>query len=106
MTVTPERTIVNRSSVPQVSLTCEAFGIPPPQLTWRIDKTGEILTDASSIEIDITSNDINVTTSVLTFYDPRNPDESNYTCSAANDVVNVLGTAENDTGELFIQGQT
>lgn len=33
------------------------------------------------------------------------PDESNYTCQAINNVVNVLETPEEVTGELYVQGK-
>lgn len=105
VTVSPASTIINRSSELSVELTCEAFGIPPPTLTWSVDKTGQTLTtDTNGVEIDTTDNGDGTTTSVLTISEPRDPDESNYTCSAVNGVTNVLGTAESGTAELFVQG--
>ena len=46
----------------------------------------------------------NVITSVLTITSPMDPDESNYTCSASNNIQNVLGTPEQVTGTLYVQG--
>ena len=43
-------------------------------------------------------------TSLLIINNPRDPDESNYTCSAFNGVENSLNTPEQATADLFVQG--
>ena len=103
MTVGPELTVINESSVSFIDLNCYSFGIPPPILTWTKIRTDEVLTSESLIQI-TESQTLNSSFSVLRIYIPRDPDESNYTCTAVNDITNVLETPENGTVEVYVQG--
>ena len=84
-------------------MTCESFGIPPPILTWVKDSTNEILVSESFIQIEEDST-ADSSTSILQIYEPADPDESNYTCIAVNNITNVLDTPEQDTAVLYVQG--
>ena len=103
MTVEPQLTVINESTVSFIELECYSFGIPPPTLTWTKLRTGEILISESLIQIS-ESGTHNSSVSVLRIYSPRDPDESNYTCKAVNNITNVLGTPESGTVELYVQG--
>lgn len=103
VTVTPERIIVNTSSVSSVSFTCEVFNIPLSTIVWTKEATNTTLVEDGKVTIQQTTTS-NLTTSVLTITNPMNPDESNYTCSATNNIQNVLDTPEQATGELYVQG--
>lgn len=104
--MTPQLTVVNESSVLFLELTCWSFGIPPPTLTWTKIRTGDVLlSDNFILNIQIfESQTTNSSNSILRIHQPRDPDESNYTCSAVNDITNVLQTPENGTVEVYVQG--
>ena len=98
--------IINSSSVTSVSFSCQVISIPQSTITWiqeskdtTLRQDGKILIQQSTIG--------NLTTSQLTITAPiMDPDESNYTCSASNNVQNVLGTPERVTGTLYVQGNS
>ena len=98
ITVTPKLIIVNTSSEPSISFTCEVFGIPIPLVTWTKQRSN---TNNGMVQQTATGNNI---TSILMINIPRDPDESNYTCSGANNVTNVINTPEQETVELYVQG--
>ena len=104
VTVAPELTIINESSVNFLDLTCSSFGIPPPSLTWTKIRTGETLISESLIEISESNNTVNSSLSVLRLFIPRDPTESNYTCAAVNNITNVLDTPESGNAEVYVQG--
>ena len=58
----------------------------------------------SLIQISESDNAVNSSLSILRIYIPRDPDESNYTCVAVNNITNILDTPENDNAELYVQG--
>lgn len=97
VTATPLVIVVNSSSA-TVTFTCETFGIPLPNITW-IKERGN--TNVGVVQQTVTGN---MVTSTLFISDPRDTDESNYTCSADNGVTNVLSTPENATVQLYVQG--
>lgn len=99
--VLPSEAIVNTSTVQSVSFECRATGPPVPSITWIKEKTNTILTNEASIQITSTTNDDGIISSWLTIFTPRDPDESNYTCSAKN-IAEV--PADNSTVQLFVQG--
>ena len=99
----PEVIIVNSSTVPLVQFTCQVFSIPPSSVSWTKESTNTALGQDGRTLIQQTTIG-NVTTSILTITSPMDPDESNYTCSASNNVQNVLGTPEQVTGTLYVQG--
>ena len=103
VTVTPEQIIIN-STVSSVKFTCYVFGIPSPLVTWIKNRTGEVLTDVGSIDIDETST-YSSRTSILTISIQGDPDESNYTCITVNNITNVLDTPETATSVLYVQGK-
>ncbi|XP_019853400.1 PREDICTED: hemicentin-1-like [Amphimedon queenslandica] len=101
-TVTPSQIIVNSTAVSSITFTCYSFGIPPPSLRWIKEKGGALLMSLGPTQILGSSIDSS-STSVLTLFRPSDVDESNYTCIAVNNVTNVLGTPEDDVGELYVQ---
>lgn len=103
VSVSPALIIVNRSSLPSVSFSCVVTGIPLPLVTWIQGRTNTNLTNDITTEIQQTTTG-NTVVSVLTIPSPREPDESNYTCSGANNVTNLLNTPEQATAELYVQG--
>lgn len=97
VTATPLVAIVNSSSTP-FTFTCQAFGIPPPTITWTKGRAN------GNNGVDQQTVTGSVTTSTLTFDDPSDLDESNYTCSASNGITNVLSTPEQVTVIFYVQG--
>ena len=103
-TVSPTLIIINSSSSDPIQFTCESFGIPPPSISWIRVRTNTTLTTFRDVEISPDEKTVNNTVSRLTIHNPTDPDESNYTCVAVNDITNVLGTPETATAELYVQG--
>ena len=96
--------VVNSSSVASVSFSCQVISIPKSTITWIQESTNTALRHDGKILIQ-ESTIGNLTTSQLTITAPiMDPDESNYTCNASNNVQNVLGTPERATGILYVQG--
>ena len=88
------------------SFTCRAFGIPIPNIIWikNSDRT-ELNNTMGSITIVTTILPPSSIASTLTFHTTSKTDESAYTCVGSNGVVNNIGTPENDTVDLFVQGE-
>ena len=73
-----------------VSMNCEAFGVPPPNITWfkgtdPLDLSSPLITSTSNTIGHITSSEINIT--LLSF-----SDDSDYYCTATNVLVSVQTT--------------
>ena len=98
--------VVNQTQT--ATLSCQAFGIPTPSISWIDESTGSLVTESDGITI-ITSSpwNVNVSTllSVLTFLNATRENQSTYTCVGSNGVSNVIDTPENDTVTLFVQGE-
>ena len=103
-TVFPTLIIINSSSADPIFFTCESFGIPPPSISWIQVRTNTTLSTFRDVEVSPDEKTVNSTVSRLTIHNPTDPDESNYTCVAVNDITNVLGTPETATAELYVQG--
>ena len=84
---------------------CSVFGVPLPNVTWSIEN--EILSvelEENGIEItEIDSN--NTRTSVLNFTSVLSTDATVYTCTAVNDITNVLNTPTSGIVTLVVQGK-
>ena len=106
---------VNESD--SVSFVCESFGVPAPQLLWfNTSSPDGVVGDSSAAlqelpgVVDITSGNRShfsgfpITTSTLTIARVLKHDETNYTCVAVNNVTNLLGTPENASSSLTVQG--
>ena len=100
----PTKVVVNQTQT--ASFTCEAFGIPVPNITWIRNSDGSPLSNATGITT-ITTSALSPTYifSILTFLNATKTDESSYTCVGSNGVRNLIGTPENDTIELAVQGE-
>ena len=90
----------------KITFTCEAFGIPLPSLTWSHQDGTEIQLQEGVVEIK-TENKANSTgsrfaVSNLTFHSVHDTNEAVYICHGENDVSNLIGTPESDTGEIVI----
>ena len=100
-----------------VSFVCESFGVPGPQLLWyNTSSLAGVIGDSSAAllelpgVVDITSgtrshfSGFPIITSTLTIVRVLKHDETNYTCVAVNNVTNLLGTPENASSSLTVQG--
>ena len=100
----PTEVIVNQTQ--QASFSCEVFGIPLPTIVWINDSSGSVVTNVSGATT-VTNILLPPTTllSVLTFFTTTRTDQSSYTCMGSNGVTNLIGTSENATVFLFVQGK-
>ena len=100
----PTEVIVNQTQ--SASFSCEAFGIPLTTIVWINDSSGSNVTNSTGA-ITITTTVLPPITllSVLTFLNTTRPDQSSYTCVGSNGVSNLIGTPENATVFLFVQGK-
>ena len=84
-----------------VTLSCIAEGLPPPNITWFVQPSGgspsELMED-TNIAIEIETVDDGAS-STLTLYNVQPSDTANYTCS----IVNCLGETE-DTAVVTVLG--
>ena len=101
-TVEPTEIIINQTQ--QAIFNCTAYGIPTPNITWVNVSDGSILSSSGDIEIVNTLIQPNIRRSVLTFLNGLKTDESIYTCIGSNNIVNVIGSPEQDNISLLVQG--
>ncbi len=96
--------IVNHTD--SVVLTCTAFGIPLPNVTWIITVEG-VSTVINGLEEPTIDESVgnNVITSLLMFDNITKVDEATYTCVAQNDIRNVLNTPYNASVGVIVQGE-
>ena len=78
-----------------VTLSCVAEGLPPPNITWFMQPSGgspsELMDDANTtIETEMVDAGAN---STLTLYNVQPSDTASYTCRATNDLGMAEGTA-------------
>ena len=81
------------------------FALPRPEITWTDERDDSIITpidDIITIEEEMIA--INTFTSVLTFQNIVKVNESNYTCTANNNVTNAINVTEQATSSLTVQG--
>ena len=102
--ISPVRMTVNQTD--RVSITCTVFAVPPPQITWTDDREeANIPLTPIQDTISITETDSdNTRTSVLTFSSIVKLNESNYTCTAVNNVTNVINAVDQGTSSITVQG--
>lgn len=70
---------------------------------WTNERTMEVLQSNNDYDIQQSETE-NTTTTILVIHNPRDPDESNYTCSGVNNVTNVVNSPEQSAGQLFVEG--
>lgn len=102
--ISPVRMTVNQTD--RVSITCTVFAVPHPEIMWTDDReeTSISLTPIQDT-ISITETDSgNTRTSVLTFNSIIKLNESNYTCTAVNNVTNVISALDQGTSSITVQG--
>ena len=87
------------------SFACGAFGIPVPSITWIRGSDGFSLSNSTGITVSTSTLPPSSVFSTLTFLNTTKTDESSYTCVGNNGVRNLIGTPENDTVDLFVQGK-
>ena len=81
------------------------FALPRPEITWTDERDDSIITpidDIITIEEEMIAT--NTFTSVLTFQNIVKVNESNYTCTANNNVTNAINATEQATSSLTVQG--
>ena len=102
--IQPRELIVNHTQT--ASFICETFGTPLPNITWIKMSDGSVLFNSVDV-IEITEVVINSFTLVsnLTFLSTTRTDQSEYTCVGSSGITNVIGSAENDTVNLLVQGE-
>ena len=101
VTVTPLSQVVNMSDI--VTITCTVFALPPPTITWTDDRNSSIVLPGGRFSI-TQSDSGNTRTSILSFNGILKDDESNYTCTAVNNVTNVIGAVEQGGSTVTVQG--
>ena len=85
---------------------CEAFGIPLPAISWiKLSNRSTLAANKDDIEIAQMTIDSYTHVSNLTFLNTTRTDQSEYTCVGSNGITNVIGSPENDTINLLVQGQ-
>ena len=96
--------IINETEA--VTLVCEAFGIPTPNVTWT-DGSGSIIVPGGGLTINFTGSLHNglVVVSTLAISSVQQSNEMIYTCLAENRVANLVGAQDTATVELIIRGE-
>ena len=107
VTVTPEHLITNNTD--PYELSCEATGIPPPSITWRLNQSPDPLQNISGVLSILSSYETLVsgifrTTSVINIVSASKTFEGNFTCKGENTANNVIGSIEERQVFVFIQG--
>ena len=87
-----------------VTITCSVFALPPPPITWTDDRNSSIVLPRGRFSI-TQSDSGNTRTSILSFNGILKEDESNYTCTAVNNVTNVIDTVEDGGCIIIVQGK-
>lgn len=98
--------IVNHTN--SVSFACEAFGIPLPTISWKKElmNISSIVNSSDTITITTSVQDSTVLVSVLSLTNVTKTDEASYTCIGYNGIRNIIGTSENATISLTVQGMS
>lgn len=108
--VTVSNAIITVNQTNSVSFSCEAFGIPPPQLQWLSSKDNSQPlqdTDVLSIQFDSFKNGSNfvlINSTLQIDSAARSDHEANFTCMGENGVDNYIMSPEFATTELIVQG--
>ena len=102
-TIEPREVIINQTQ--EASFTCQAYGIPTPNITWVKMTDGLTVENITSIT-EISESILPPTTlqSILTFVSGMKSNESVYVCQGSNGVTNVIGSPEEDNVTLLVQG--
>ena len=99
--VTPSSVIVNQTST--VTLTCQVFGIPTPNVTWTRSSTNVPLATSSTLAITSTTTGNNVTSTLIITQITRS-DMDAYICSGSNGRNNFINSPEEDSSQVQVQG--
>ena len=99
-----------------LSLICTVFGIPPPNIQWSMttvsdeSSISQLLSTDDSYRITLTDipHDVFIgshfISSNLTILRIAKDQEGYYTCAATNGVTNLIGSVQNDTVYITVQG--
>jgi hypothetical protein len=102
VTISPVIMTVNQTDT--VAITCEVFATPRPDITWTDVRNNSVITPLDGvISIQETTPSDNVVVSILTFVSINKFNESNYTCTAVNNITNIIGSPEKATSSLTVQ---
>lgn len=95
--------VVNQTD--EVPLTCTVFALPRPEITWTDDRGDIVITPIDGV-ISIMEESLgnNTYSSVLSFLSIVKANESNYTCTAVNNVTNIIDAVESGNSSLTVQG--
>ena len=110
VSVTPSTIVVNESDA--IVLTCEVFAIPIPNIIWSNSSSPQddlvAPTDLGNIVISFDHSPhpsgFLFTVSNLSISSVLKVHEANYSCLASNGIENLLGTPENGSVSVVVQG--
>ena len=101
--VEPSSALVNYSQM--ANFTCQAFGIPVPNLRWLKEANGNVtVNDTDSIKIIEQMVTPFILESVLVFLNTTKTDQSLYRCEGSNGITNVIEFPEEDFVMLLVNG--
>lgn len=111
VSVSPSNIVANESD--SIMLLCEVSSLPIPTVVWLNSSSPDNQITTSNDEGDVTltqiqlptnTSSIPVTISTLSITNVLKSHEANYTCVATNGIDNLLGTPENGTIPVSVQG--
>ena len=95
--------VVNQTQT--ATFSCQAFGIPLPSITW-IKVSHSASNWGQFVTTDIKMNNSSTLISSITFLNTMRMDQSEYICVGSNGITNAIGSPDNATFTLFVQGTT
>ena len=107
VSVSPLSVVSNESD--SIVLVCQVSGLPVPNIVWLNSSSDVSLsapTESGSVTVTLNQSpsDIPVIVSNLSISGILKIHEANYTCVANNGIENLLGTPENATVPVIVQG--
>ena len=97
--------VVNQTQT--ATFSCQAFGIPLPNITWiKVSQVSSASSWGQFVTTDIKMNNSSTLISSITLLNAMWTDQSEYICVGSNGITNAIGSPENTTFTLFVQGTT
>ncbi len=97
MTINPVQVLTTETY--NASITCTAFGIPVPDISWLNESIAEITPLPGFLTIEhesrVNASGLLVASSTITIHSVRRSDAMKYTCKANNSVPNYIGVPGN-----------
>ncbi len=91
-----------------ITLSCTAFGYPPPLVTWTLPGREVLLSNDSRVDTttDITELGYYIVTVDLTIAQSTTTDAGVYICTALNDVPNEIGAIQQVSATVVVQSKS